>query len=500
MMAIPISTSRSHLYQSITQSRAVSDDLQRQLATGLKAETYGELGIDRRLVIEFKADISQVNGYIRSIEQAQVRVNVLSETLTHARNSISETLSSSLSPDFDLNTNGQTLFQSESEARFHDLVSILNTEAGGRYIYSGREVDEKPVIPGDQILNGANGAAGFYQVADERQLADLGADFIGRIATSNPTTSEVQLDEDGVHPFGFKLSAVNNTITGITATGPAGAPSSLNLDVTANTAVDGESLSITLDLPDGTSRDIVLTARTGTASEPGEFLIGATADDTATNITAALDAELLRLGDTELRAASQFAAAENFFNFDSANPPQRVDGPPFESATGLVDATSTDTVIWYQGELTNDDPRQSQTVKVDDYIDVEYGARANEEAFRTALQNLAVASYDTYSSGDTNAQARYDAVRTRVTGNIAEQPNRQHIDHIIVEIASAESVIGRTKERHETHDNLLQQMVDERLNADIYEVSAQILDLQTRLQATYQSISTLQSISLVNFI
>ena len=129
-----------------------------------------------------------------------------------------------------------------------------------------------------------------------------------------------------------------------------------------------------------------------------------------------------------------------------------------------------------------------------------YGSRANEEAFRLALQNFAVASYDTYSSADTNSQDRYDAVRTRVTSNISEQPGRQHIDHILVEAASAESVIGRTKERHQTHGNLLQQMVDERLNADIYEVSAQILDLQTRLQATYQSISTLQSISLVNFI
>ena len=43
-MAIPISTSRSHIYQSITTSRAQSDDLQRQLATGLKSETYGDLG------------------------------------------------------------------------------------------------------------------------------------------------------------------------------------------------------------------------------------------------------------------------------------------------------------------------------------------------------------------------------------------------------------------------------------------------------------------------
>ena len=61
-------------------------------------------------------------------------------------------------------------------------------------------------------------------------------------------------------------------------------------------------------------------------------------------------------------------------------------------------------------------------------------------------------------------------------------------------------MIGRTKERHVTHSNLLQTMVDDVQNADIYEVSAKLLDLQTRLQATYQTIGTLQGISLVNFI
>lgn len=499
-MAIPISTSRSHLFQAVTDSRAQSDDLQRQLATGLKAQTYGELGVDRRLVIEFSSDLSEIEGYIRSIEQVQVRVNVLSETLEHARSSVSETLTNSLTPDFDLNSDGQTLFQSESHARFHDLVAILDTEAGGRYIYSGREVTKKPVVPGDEILHGVGGLAGFHQVAQERELADLGADFKGRLAVTAPSATEVRISEDGVHPFGFKLTAVNSAITGTSTTGPAGSPGVLDLDVTANTAQDGQTLTIDMTLPDGTSRDLIITARTGTPTEPGEFQIGATATDTANNINAAINAELLRLGDTELKAASQFEAAENFFNFDSTNPPQRVDGPPFESATALVDATTANTVFWYQGELGNDDPRSSQAVKVDDFISVEYGARANEEAFQVALQNFAVASLDTYNAADVNSRVRYDAMRTRVSRNLSDKTNTQHVDHIIAEIASTDSVIGRTKERHQSHGNLLEQMVDKRRNADIYEVSAQLLDLQTRLQATYQTMATLQQISLVNFI
>ena len=499
-MAIPISTSRAHLFNAVSQSRAQSDDLQRQLATGLKSETYGGLGLERRQLIEFNSDLSQVQGYLRGIDQAQVRIDILDETLSQIRGAVSDTRSNSLNTNFDLDTDGKTLFQNEAFARFHDVASILNTEAGGRYIYGGREVSQRPVEAPDVILNGQGGQAGFNQIANERELADLGADFKGRVALTQPSSTEVNLAEDGTHVFGFKLSALNNTLSGVTATGPTGAPAALNVDIGANTLLDGESLTIGLTLPDGSTRDLVLTARASTPEHPGEFEIGATADDTATNLRAALDAELLRLGDTELKAASNFAAAENFFNFDGTTPPQRVSGPPFESATALVDGTTANTVFWYQGELATDDARLSQTVRVDDYISVEYGARANEEAFRVSLQNLAVASYQSFSAADGNAQDRYDAMRSRVTANLSDQPSQQHIDHILAEVASANAVVANTKERHEAHGNLLQQFVDDVQNADIYEVSAQLLDLQTRLQATYQTMATLQQLSLVNFL
>lgn len=499
-MAIPISTSRSYLFQAVTTSRERSDDLQRQLATGQRSDTYGGLGLERRQLIEFTAEISQINGYQRGIDQANVRIDVLNETLTQVRDIVSKMRTNALDTNFEVDTEGRTLFQNSAYASFQDVATILNTEAGGRYIYSGRQVLDKPVEPPQTLLEGQGGQDGFFAVADERREADLGADLRGRVALSQPSASEVNLAEDGTHPFGFKISAVNSSLTGVTVTGPAGAPSALNLDVAANTAVDGESLTISLTLPDGSSRDVKLTARSGTPTEAGEFQIGATADATASNILAALDTEILRQADTELKAASAFAAADNFFNFDDANPPQRVDGPPYNSATGLVDATEADTVFWYQGEISSDDPRQSQTVKVDDYISVEYGARANEEALRTTLQNLAVASYDTYNTGDANAQDRYDAVRERVTSNLSKAPNRQSIDHLLAEVSAASSVIASTSERHDSHNSLLTQYSEDIRNADIYEVSAQILDLQTRLQATYQSMATLSQLSLVNYI
>lgn len=498
-MSIGISTSRSYLNEAISASRQRSDDLQRQLATGLKAETYGELGIESRQLVEFNSDLSQLDGYLRSIDQAKIKIDVLNATLTQVWDSVSTTRSDSLSTNFDLDTDGQTLFQAQASARLDELVSVLNTQAGGVYIYSGADVTQKPVLSSDEIINGSGAKAGFQQIANERLQADQGASLKGRVDVTQPSATTVQLAEDGVHDFGFKFNSANNLLGGVTVNGPTGNPAVIDIDAGANTVAAGETLTIGLTLPDGTLRDITLTATAGAPAENGEFQVGATAADTAANITAAVNAELTRLGDVELRAASRFAAADDFFNIDAGTVPQRVDGPPFDSATGVVNATDADTVFWYQGDLTSD-PRGSRTVKVDDYINAEYGVAGNEEAFRDAIKNYAVASLDSYSPTGTNDRAQYDAIRTRVTDNLASTSGKQTLENIIVDVSAAEAVLGRSQERHEGQVNLLQQLVDDVQNADIYEISAQLLDIQTRLQATYSTISIMSDLSLTNYI
>ena len=61
-------------------------------------------------MIEFNGDISQLQGYVRSIDQANVRVDILDETLTQIYESVTTSRTDSLSTNFDLNSDGQTLF------------------------------------------------------------------------------------------------------------------------------------------------------------------------------------------------------------------------------------------------------------------------------------------------------------------------------------------------------------------------------------------------------
>ena len=156
----------------------------------------------------------------------------------------------------------------------------------------------------------------------------------------------VTLSEDDVHPFGLKIQAATSDF-GAAVTPTAGPPASYDIDLNGNQPAAGERVQVRLGLPDGTSTIIELAATAENPPPAGTFLIGVDEAATAANLAAALDTEIQQVGRAELVAASAMQAGNDFFNIDAANPPLRVDGPPFETATALRDG-SADTVLWYQ--------------------------------------------------------------------------------------------------------------------------------------------------------
>jgi flagellar hook-associated protein 3 FlgL len=93
---------------------------------------------------------------------------------------------------------------------------------------------------------------------------------------------------------------------------------------------------------------------------------------TAASLQTALTTAVANLAQTTLPAASAVAAANNFF---SQNPPQRVAGPPFNTATALQNGTPADTVFWYTGEAGATPARQTAIAKVGPTTNISYGLR-----------------------------------------------------------------------------------------------------------------------------
>src|SRR3954466_5200580 len=212
--------------------------------------------------------------------------------------------------------------------------------------------------------------------------------------------------------FGLKLASVS-ALNGATVTGPAGSPAGITVNFTSNPN-PGDAITFGFNLPDGTTQELTLTATTNSTPGPGEFTIGTLPANTATNFQVALTAAVQKLAATSLSSASTMAAANNFFNVDAGQPPMRVDGPPFDSATSLVAGTPANTVSWYTGEMGTDPARGAAVAKVDDALTVSYGVRANEQAIRATVANLAIYAVTKFSASDPNAKDRFVALTQRV--------------------------------------------------------------------------------------
>jgi hypothetical protein len=262
----------------------------------------------------------------------------------------------------------------------------------------------------------------------------------------------------------------------------------------------GDAITLAFNLPDGSKEQLTLTATSNSPPAAGEFTIDALPANTAANFQAALSGAVQKLAATSLSAASAMAAANNFFNVDVGQPPMRVNGPPFNSATSLIAGTPANTVTWYTGEMGTDLARGTAVAKVDDALTISYGARANEQSLRTTIANIAVYAVTTFSASAPNDKARFAALSQRVGDGLMEKNGQQKLQDIEAELAFAQTTMKDAKERQQQSRGMLETMLQGIEQAPQEEVAAQILMLQTRLQASLQTTSMLYQLSIVNYL
>jgi flagellin-like hook-associated protein FlgL len=491
------------MVQSLVAMRAQLDDLQRQLGTGKKANTYAGIGLDRGLAVGLRAQVTAIASYQDTITTVDTTLKV-AQTSLGRMDEIGKTVKSSTQfAPYDIDDSGQTTGQKNARAQLDELLNLLNTPVGDRYIFSGRALDRPATDALSRILEGDATHAGFKQVMAERNQADLG-DGLGRLVIPPPPGNVASVSEDVAgSPFGFKLAGVSSTLTNAVVAGPAGVPPAISVDFTAGVPNPGETIKFSLTLPDGSTEELTLVATASATPGTNQFTIGATPAATATNFQAALASEVGKLARTALSAASAVAAGNDFFAVDAANPPRRVAGPPFDTATALVAGTPANTVSWYKGELENppnDPARATAVARVDTALTVSYGMRATETAIRRTVQDIAIFAAATFSPSAPDDLARYQALTSRLGAGLAGGVGQQKISDISADLATAQATLGTAKDRHMENNAVLSNMLDHIENAPIEEVGAKILTLNTRLQASLQTTAMLFNTSLVNYL
>jgi flagellar hook-associated protein 3 FlgL len=210
-----------------------------------------------------------------------------------------------------------------------------------------------------------------------------------------------------------------------------------------------------------------------------------------------LTSAVTSLAQTALPAASAVAAANNFFNSD---PPQRVSGPPFNTATSLVSGTAANTVFWYTGENGSTPARNTATAQVGTATTIAYGMRANEQAISSLVANVAVLAATSYSASNPNAQASYQALSAKVAANLDAPPGTQSISDIEADLANAQTTVSNATQYNTQTQTTLTDMLQGIDGVDQNKIGEEILTIQNSLSASLSVTARLAQLSLVNFL
>src|SRR6266852_4983012 len=85
--------------QQLVTMRAQFDDLQRQLSTGQKSETYAGLGLDRGVTVGLNSQLSAISGYDDTINNVMTRINLMNTALSSMSDAAANVKSAMLQPN-----------------------------------------------------------------------------------------------------------------------------------------------------------------------------------------------------------------------------------------------------------------------------------------------------------------------------------------------------------------------------------------------------------------
>ncbi|WP_257170606.1 flagellar protein [Bradyrhizobium sp. SRS-191] len=197
--------------------------------------------------------------------------------------------------------------------------------------------------------------------------------------------------------------------------------------------------------------------------------------------------------------AGAFAALGFSGTVTAPTPPLRVSGSPLASATSLVNG-SANTVNWYTGNSGPGSARSSATIRIDTAQSIQFGAQGNEFAIRNLVQQTAVyAAVNTPPAG-ANAGQQIGALSQRIAANLTPQLGQQTISDIQTDFANAQTTMKDATARQTQAKAAMQSLVDQTEGISQQDVASQLLQLQTNLQASYQTTAMLAQLSLVKYL
>ena len=136
----------SMLVENALSRQSAVNLAQQQVTTGKKAQTYAGYGADVSLLVSSRSLLARTESYGQATKQLGVRLDQLDLQLTSMKDQAGELKKSILDSLALENAEG---LQTRIEQSFKSVVSNLNAEYDGQYLFAGSRVNSKPVTVSD---------------------------------------------------------------------------------------------------------------------------------------------------------------------------------------------------------------------------------------------------------------------------------------------------------------------------------------------------------------
>jgi hypothetical protein len=293
-----VSSNLSPVIQSVLNIRNQLDDLQRQIGTSEKADTFAGLGPQSGMAIGLSAQLAAIGSFDETITTVGTRISIGQTDLTQLASVARSVKAATLSPNFDIDTSGQTTTQKTVLDQLDQMLSLLNTQAGDRYIFSGTATNQPAVETTDHILKGNGAQAGLKQLIAERNQADLGANGLGRLLI--PSTGATLVGSGAA--LGPDVAAVGtgtvNTLQATASLASLGVAAGDVLNITDGT----NTVSYTVGATDTVSQLIAglsggsVNATVSLSGSPGHLVVTAPNNNEELTLTATAPGDLTAVG------------------------------------------------------------------------------------------------------------------------------------------------------------------------------------------------------------
>ncbi|HWI26948.1 MAG TPA: flagellin [Stellaceae bacterium] len=169
MTTISTAAQNSLIQYYLQQNQSAMNDVNAEVSTGLKAQTYSQIAPQASQLVDFRTQTAQQQGYINSINTLSTRLSTMNLSIDQIRQTV-QSFNSNLANE--AYNNSQPDIATQAKLMLQQVAGFLNTQDGTSYVFGGTDTNTPPVdlsgLPTGasatltKPVNGAPASGGYY--------------------------------------------------------------------------------------------------------------------------------------------------------------------------------------------------------------------------------------------------------------------------------------------------------------------------------------------------